>query len=211
MAKSGHGQSGALRQRAICVARPVMGTAATAGAKIRTLLTGATRGRLCVMAAHAEIERKFLLGQPPAGWQRGPSVSIEQGYFPLSVHEVEVRLRRRGSTCLITVKTGHGFRRREEEREIPPAIFRMLWPLTRSRRLAKRRYVISAAGRCIEVDVYRGRHRGLRTAEVEFPSGRASRAWQPPAWLGREITGERQYGNAELAHRGRAPRLTGGR
>jgi CYTH domain-containing protein len=56
------------------------------------------------------------------------------------------------------------------------------------------------------MDVYQGPHRGLMTAEIEFDSRRESHSFHAPDWLGRDVTGKRQYANATLARRGRAPR-----
>ena len=157
------------------------------------------------MEGHLEIERKFLVKQPPVGWKRCASSSIVQGYFPTTSPDVEIRLRRQGSRHFLTIKGGHGRRRLEEEFEIPEPKFRSLWPLTHAARISKRRYKISFQGRTIEMDVYHGPHRGLVTAEIEFSSVRASRAFQPPEWLGREITGNGQYANSKLAQRRSLP------
>jgi adenylate cyclase len=157
------------------------------------------------MARHLEIERKFLVRRPPPVWKRHPSVPIVQGYFPMAGKDVEIRLRRKGAQHYITIKGGHGRRRLEEEIEIPESKFRSLWPLTREARISKRRYRIPYQGHTIEMDVYRGPHRGLVTADVEFDSVRASRSFQPPAPLGREITGRQEYANAVLARRHRLP------
>jgi len=120
--------------------------------------------------------------------------------------DLEIRLRRKGSMHFITIKRGHGRRRLEEEIAIPEPKFRSLWPLTRAARIAKRRYKIPCRGHRIELDVYQGPHRGLITAEIEFDSIRASRAFQPAKWLGREITGSREYANEALARRQGLPR-----
>src|SRR6186713_3145525 len=102
------------------------------------------------MAQHLEIERKFLVNQPPAGWKRSASSQIVQGYFPMGSEHLEIRLRRKGSNHFITIKGGHGGRRLEEEIEIPEQQFRSLWPLTRAARIAKRRYQIPCRGHTIE-------------------------------------------------------------
>ena len=85
------------------------------------------------------------------------------------------------------------------------ASFRFELPMTKGARISKRRYLIPFRGHTVEMDVYEGPHRGLVTADVEFKSERASRAFVPPPWLGREITGQRRYGNQVLARRGRLP------
>jgi CYTH domain-containing protein len=159
---------------------------------------------------HLEIERKFLVRRRPPRWKRSPASQIVQGYFPLAKKDLEIRLRRKGSQHFVTVKGGRGRRRLEEEIEIPKAKFRALWPLTRGVRIAKRRYKIPCNGHTVEMDVYQGPHRGLVTADIEFDSMSQSRAFQPPEWLGREITGRRQYANEALARRQGLPRKSKG-
>ena len=158
------------------------------------------------MARHVEIERKFLVEQPPTREKRGDSSQIVQGYFPTAKNEVDIRLRRQRAKCFIVVKGGYGLRRLEVEIEIPADQFRALWPLTRAARISKRRFRIPYVGCTIGLDVYQGAHRGLMTAEIEFTSVRASRLFQPPNWFGREITGDRRYTNAALARRQGLPR-----
>jgi CYTH domain-containing protein len=153
------------------------------------------------MARHFEIERKFLVKRLPAGWKGRLSSSIVQGYFPIVGKELEIRLRRKGSHHCITIKSGNGRRRLEEEVPISKSVFQALWPLTGATRISKRRYRIPCHRHTIEMDVYRGPHRGLMTAEVEFDSRRESRLFQPPNWLGPEITGHREYANEQLARR----------
>jgi CYTH domain-containing protein len=146
-----------------------------------------------------EIERKFLVKQIPAVKQRGSRSKIVQGYLPIASRKLQIRLRRKDSKYLLTVKRGRGLNRQEEEIEIPKERFRALWPLTRGARISKSRYQISCGPRIIELDVYNGRHRGLVTADVEFESERQSKTFVPPAWLAREITGSRSYANQTLA------------
>jgi len=160
------------------------------------------------MERHVEIERRFLVKQQQAKRKDNDSGHIVQGYFPMDNKELEIRLRRKDSKHFITIKFGRGRRRLEEEVEISKRRFQALWPLTRSARIAKRRYRIPCRGHTIEMDVYEGPHRGLITADIEFDSSRASRSFQPPKWLGREITGSPKYANRTLARRQELPRKT---
>ena len=150
-----------------------------------------------------EIERKFLVKARPPNWKGRSGSKIRQGYFHLCAKDLEIRLREKGSQCFITVKSGHGKVRREEEIRISREHFKHLWPLVRGASVVKTRYRLPHAGRIIELNVYGGRHRGLMTAEVEFPSTRNSNSFEPPEWLGREITEDRRYSNESLANRGR--------
>ena len=151
------------------------------------------------MGRHLEIERKFLVKRIPPPRKRGDSARIEQGYFPLDSKHLEIRLRKKGSKHFITFKNGRGHSRQEEEIEIPEERFRALWPLTRGARITKKRYKIPWKKRTIELDLYRGKHRGFATADVEFGSAEQSRSFRPPRWLGREITGSKRYANRTLA------------
>ena len=95
--------------------------------------------------------------------------------------------------------------RTEEELDIDERRFESLWPLTEGRRVSKTRHLIPLdSGLAAELDVYRGAHDGLLTAEIEFPSLEASEAF-PPGWLGREVTGDRRFANQALALDGRPP------
>ncbi len=157
------------------------------------------------MSKHLEIERKFLIDAPPAGWKRRPHTKIVQGYFPITSNQLEIRLRRLGAKFFLTIKNGRGHSRQEEEIKLRKEQFDSLWPLTRGARIAKTRYRLPFSGHTIEMDVYEGRHRGLITADVEFDSARQSNLFEPPDWFGGEITGHRRYANERLARRGGLP------
>jgi CYTH domain-containing protein len=115
----------------------------------------------------------------------------------------EVRVRRRGDQAYLTVKAGAGRVRVEEEIEIESDRFERLWPLTEGRRIEKTRYEVDGdGGHLIEVDVYTGDLDGLVTAEVEFDSEEAADAFEPPAWLGEDVTEDLRYKNQRLARSG---------
>ena len=147
-----------------------------------------------------EIERKFLVAEPPAALGEYPGQRIEQGYLAIAPDGVEVRLRRRDSRATLTVKSGPGHVRTEEELAIDERRFESLWPLTEGRRVTKTRHEIPLdAELTVELDVYDGAHAGLVTAEIEFGSLAASERFTPPPWLGREVTGDARYANQTLA------------
>jgi adenylate cyclase len=50
--------------------------------------------------------------------------------------------------------------------------------------------------------VFEGELAGMVTGEVEFDSEAASDAFEPPDWLGAEVTGDDRYANATLAIHG---------
>ena len=151
-----------------------------------------------------EIERKFLVDRLPP--EIGEGERIEQGYLVVGDDGVEVRIRRRGVDTTLTVKSGPGMVRVEEELAIDERRFESLWPLTGERRVSKTRHLIPLeSGLTAELDVYAGAHEGLLTVEIEFPSVEASEAFAPPAWLGRDVTGDGRFANQALALGGRPP------
>jgi adenylate cyclase len=150
-----------------------------------------------------EIERKFLVAEPPSDYERWPSTAIEQGYVAIDEDGTEVRVRRRGGRTWLTVKSGAGRARVEEEIEIEPERFERLWALTEGRRIEKTRYEIDASdGLVLELDVYEGGLDGLVVAEVEFDSEEAAEAFSPPDWLGPDVTDDARYKNQRLARDG---------
>ncbi|MDA0180636.1 CYTH domain-containing protein [Solirubrobacter phytolaccae] len=148
-----------------------------------------------------EIERKWVLDSPPSGFEEHRSQRFEQGYLAIDPAGAEVRVRRKdGAKSVMTVKTGSGLVRGEEEWEI--ANFDALWPLTAGRRVLKTRYFIPLDGETVELDVYEGELEGLLTAEIEFADEASAQAFVAPDWLGRDVTEDKRYGNRVLAVEG---------
>lgn len=150
-----------------------------------------------------EIERKYLLKRMPA-IRSLPGVElleIDQGYIPGERLAERVRRTKRGGEVKYyrTVKLGKGISRTEIEEETSERIFRRLWPLTKGKRVRKRRYRIRDGGFTWEVDRFRDRR--LVLCEVELPTEDTHA--EPPKWLRREIvrdvTGESEYANINLA------------
>jgi adenylate cyclase len=148
-----------------------------------------------------EVERKFLVAEPP-DLEGTDSDEIEQGYLAIG-SDGEVRLRRKGDALLLTAKRGSGISREEGEVDLPADAFERLWPLTEGRRLHKRRHVIPLDELKIELDVYEGELEGLVVAEIEFDSESDAHGFEPPEWLGEEVTGDERYLNETLATSGR--------
>jgi CYTH domain-containing protein len=148
-----------------------------------------------------EVERKFVLASLP---ELPPGTRIEQGYVALDPAGAEVRVRRKGDAHTLTVKSGAGLVRGEEELALGAEDFARLWPLTEGRRVIKTRHDVDLGdGLKAEVDVYEGALDGLLTAEVEFPDEAAARAFDAPRCLGRDVTGDKRYANQSLAVDGR--------
>ena len=144
-----------------------------------------------------EIERKFLLKRFPEGLKKFPHDAITQGYLAVGPGGLQVRLRKKGSVRSLAFKRGKGIR---EEREIRLSVeqFEALWPATTGRQLSKVRYDVPWKEHTIEIDIYRGRHTGLVVAEVEFDNQKSCAAFEPPDWLGHDVTGKPKYSNLAL-------------
>jgi len=151
-----------------------------------------------VNISHREIERRFLVEALPPEIKAFPAVPCEQGY--ISGHPVTVRIRRSGNRPdVLSVKRGPMENREECEIDLTPGQSETLWPLTLGWRISKTRRRIPAGEWTIEVDEFASPHDGLIIAEVEFSSESEARAYDPPAWFGREITSDPAYSNARLA------------
>jgi len=148
-----------------------------------------------------EIERKYLLRGLPPAVEQAPSAEIDQGYLP--GNEIRERVRRvRGPSevrFVRTLKAGAGIERIEIEEETTEAVFLAMWPLTRRRRLRKRRFEVDADGQTWEIDEFK--NRDLVLAEIELDSEDDDVAF--PDWLApavqREVTGEPEFQNINLA------------
>jgi adenylate cyclase len=150
-----------------------------------------------------EIERKYLLEKRPAGLDEHQSRRLEQGYLAIDDAGAEVRVRRKDDETLMTVKSGIGLVRGEEEFPIDAELFDRLWRLTDGRQVVKTRYLVPLGdGLTAEVDDYEGDLAGLLTAEVEFPDEAAAHAFAAPAWMGEDVTGDKRYANRTLAVKG---------
>lgn len=147
-----------------------------------------------------EVERKFLVTGRP--WVAGPpAVRYRQGYLS-AIKERTVRVRLEGDRAALTVKgPTTGVRRLEFEYEIPVAdAARMLDELCERPLIEKDRYRIPHGSHTWEVDVFHGDNEGLVVAEIELAS--ADEPFVPPPWLGREVSDDPRYFNANLV---RAP------
>jgi adenylate cyclase len=153
-------------------------------------------------AMTVEIERAFVAPRVPETAMLGPGVRLRQGYLAVE-GDTQVRVRITADAATLTVKAGDGLVRTELDLAVPLSDAEALWPHTAGRRLDKTRHRVEVGDHVAEVDVYAGELEGLCRVEVEFGSEAAARAFEPPAWFGREVTGDRRWTNASLARYGR--------
>lgn len=145
-----------------------------------------------------EVERKFLVEEMPVDFALGRGVEISQGYLATG-DGTEVRLRRKGARCFLTVKEGSGLARAEYEIGLELEQFELLWPATAGRRVSKTRYEVPVGVLTAELDLYSGELADLMTVEVEFPSVAEASVFAPPEWFGRELTEDSRFSNRRLA------------
>jgi adenylate cyclase len=150
-----------------------------------------------------EIERKFRVEAEDAP-ALGEGTRLRQAYVAVD-GDVEVRVRDKGGTHLLTIKGGRGVERTEVEIEIDAAGFDELWQLAPDRRIEKSRHEVPVDGHTAELDIYGGGLDGLAVVEVEFDSRQEADGFVPPPWFGEEVTDDPRWSNAALAAGGRPP------
>jgi len=144
-----------------------------------------------------EIERKYLVKDNTYVELAITSEEITQGYLCRDIDRT-VRVRVRGSNGYLTIKSrNHGATRGEWEYPIPITDARDLLKLCGDSIITKRRYIVPYEGHIWEVDIFGGRHLGLKVAEIEL--GNETESFILPPFAGKEVTGDAQYYNSELS------------
>jgi adenylate cyclase len=144
-----------------------------------------------------EIERKFLLSGE--GWRAlaAPGRHYLQGYLSTR-NDCTVRVRLADDRAFLTIKgRNKGGAAPEYEYPIPLADAReMLEHLAERPLVEKIRQVLPWGGVVWEIDEFLGDNAGLILAEVELVS--LDQGFPKPDWIGREVTGDPRYYNANL-------------
>ncbi len=144
-----------------------------------------------------EIERKFLVKEGARRNEKG--TKYRQGYLN-SDKERTVRVRIIDDKGYLTVKgISRGAVRVEYEYEIPKTEAEaMLDDLCEKPLIEKIRCKIEYKGLIWEVDEFFGENQGLLVAEVELES--EDQIFAKPEWIGKEVTEDPKYFNANLIH-----------
>ena len=146
-----------------------------------------------------EIERKFLplMEQLPFHPEDFPCRRIEQGY--LCTNPV-VRIRRDNDEYFLTYKSKGLLSREEYNLPLTPEGYAHLLTKADGRIITKKRYVIPLENNLkLELDIFEGDLAPLIIAEIEFPDEETARAYQPPKWLGEDVTYSPLYHNSVLS------------
>jgi len=147
-----------------------------------------------------EIERKFLVTREGFG-QILPThhVGLRQGYLSTETGRT-VRVRLQNEQGYLTIKgKASGLARPEFEYPIPLADAESLLEMCPRPLIEKWRHYVEYAGKIWEVDEFFGDNEGLIVAELELESENES--FEPPPWLGEEVTFDARYHNSRLAER----------
>ncbi|MBW8190245.1 CYTH domain-containing protein [Neiella marina] len=151
------------------------------------------------MSQQQEVERKFLVKELP-DLANADQTSIRQGYLTQPDDSVEVRIRQKGSKYFMTLKSGEGLVRNENEMTISEQQFVQLWPNTIGQRVEKTRWKGKLDNNlCFELDVFEGALAPLRLVEVEFESVEQTDDFEVPTWFGQDVTHIKGYKNKALA------------
>ena len=145
-----------------------------------------------------EIERKFLVLDDSYKHEAFSKSHIQQGYI-CSERGRTVRIRIRNERAYLTIKgpsLNGGLSRYEFEQEIPLDDARKLLTLCDLGIIDKTRWLVKAGNHTFEVDEFAGDNAGLTVAEVELTS--EDEAFEKPAFIGQEVTGDRRYYNSQL-------------
>ena len=146
-----------------------------------------------------EIERKFLplMDQLPFRPEDFPCRRIEQGYL---CTDPVVRIRRDNDEYFLTYKSKGLLSREEYNLPLTPEGYAHLLTKADGRIITKKRYVIPLENNLkLELDIFEGDLAPLIIAEIEFPAEETARAYQPPKWLGEDVTYSPLYHNSVLS------------
>lgn len=142
-----------------------------------------------------EIERKFLVTGD--AWRTKHGTLIRQGYLHNEVDST-VRVRTKGERAYLTIKGSMtGITRAEFEYEIPlEDANEILDELCQKPLIEKIRHEIHADGFKWEIDEFLEDNAGLVVAEIELED--ENQEFPMPAWLGKEVSEDARYLNANL-------------
>ncbi|MCM1135364.1 MAG: CYTH domain-containing protein [Clostridium sp.] len=160
-----------------------------------------------------EIERKFLIKKLPDNLADYKCLCIEQAYL---CTEPVLRVRRQNDEYYLTYK-GDGMMVREEYNlPLNKTAYEHLIQKADGNVISKKRYLIPLPNPVfaenyavpakpldlkIELDIFDAPFAPLILAEVEFPDEETADAFLPPAWLGEDVTQDKEYHNSNMSRK----------
>lgn len=146
-----------------------------------------------------EIERKFLVKNKDFKNLSYKEEVFKQGYLN-SDNTRNVRIRVTNDKAFLTIKgasNASGTTRFEWEKEINRQEAEQLLLLCEPTIIEKKRYYIKNDDLIFEVDEFYADNQGLILAEIELNS--EHQKFKKPDWLGKEVTGNKEYYNSYLS------------
>lgn len=146
-----------------------------------------------------EIERKFLVKNKDFKNLSYKEEVFKQGYLN-SDNTRNVRIRVTNDKAFLTIKGASntsGTTRFEWEKEINRQEAEQLLLLCEPTIIEKKRYYIKNDDLIFEVDEFYADNQGLILAEIELNS--EHQKFKKPDWLGKEVTGNKEYYNSYLS------------
>ncbi len=146
-----------------------------------------------------EIERKFLVIGNTFKNLSFKKIYMKQGYLN-SDKDRAVRVRITEDTAFLTIKGSSnlsGTTRFEWEEEISINEATQLMKLCEPGIIEKNRFYHRVGSHVFEIDEFLGKHRGLVLAEVEL--NHEKEIFEIPIYLGKEVTGNKEYYNSFLS------------
>ena len=146
-----------------------------------------------------EIERKFLVVSDDYRQSAHAQIRIVQGFLNTDpIRTVRVRLYdNKGYLTIKGISNRSGTSRKEWEFEISAEEASELLELSTDPIIEKTRYLVSVDNHLFEVDEFVGLNDGLVVAELELND--ENEEFPRPDWLGKEVTGDPKYYNAQLS------------
>ncbi|MUP45028.1 CYTH domain-containing protein [Gramella sp. BOM4] len=145
-----------------------------------------------------EIERKFLVNSEEYKKKYRRKYQISQAYLNTDPDRT-IRVRINDQKAYLTIKgrsSENGLTRFEWEKEIPLDEAKMLLNICEPGKIEKLRYEVEEGEHVYEVDEFHDNNEGLVIAEVELEDEEED--FHKPGWLGKEVTGNKQYYNSNL-------------
>ena len=158
-----------------------------------------------------EIERKWLIDKNniPYDLSKVEYWNIEQAYISFSP-VIRIRKIDNKNLYVLTIKSSskdNGLSREEYELNISKEQYNCLLSKKEGNALSKTRYRVLEGKYTLEIDVFHKELDGFAYMEVEFDNVEEAKAYNPPSFIIKELTGDKRYTNAALA-RGIVPDLS---
>lgn len=148
-----------------------------------------------------EIERKYLITNPPTDYASYPFHRIEQAYL---CTEPVVRIRREDESYYLTYKSKGLMVREEYNLPLTEEAYAHLLTKADGNIITKKRYLIpipESDSLTIELDLFEGVFTGLMLAEVEFETEKDANEFVAPDWFDKDVTFSGEYQNSHLSRK----------